>query len=120
MLNILNEYKEFLTYGFVIHCYSGSLEYAKELLKLGAFLSFTGVITFKNAKKSIEVIQNIPLEKIMIETDCPYLAPEPFRGSLNEPKYVNFVFNKICEVKNIDKQTLMEILRENTRKFFNI
>jgi len=120
MLEILNKYKDFLTYGFVVHCYSGSVEYANELLKLGAYLSFTGVITFNNAKKSLEVIKNYPLDKIMIETDCPYLAPVPFRGSLNEPKLVNFVFDKICETKNIDKQTLTQILRENTRKFFNI
>lgn len=120
MLNLLNEYKEYLTYGFVVHCYSGSLDFAKELLNLGAYLSFTGVITFNNAKKSLEVIKNIPLDRIMIETDCPYLAPEPFRGSLNEPKMVNFVFDKICEIRNLNREELTKILRENTRKFFNI
>jgi len=120
MLNILKEYKEYLVYGAVVHCYSGSLEYAKELLNLGLYISFTGVITFNNAKKSIEVIKNIPLDKIMIETDCPYLAPEPYRGKLNEPKFVNLVFDKICEVRKIDRESLTQILRENTRKFYKI
>ncbi|MBE5746306.1 MAG: TatD family deoxyribonuclease [Clostridiales bacterium] len=120
MLNILKEYKEYLIYGAVVHCYSGSVEYAKELLKLGLYISFTGVITFKNAKKSLEVIKEVPLDRIMIETDCPYLCPEPFRSQLNEPKFVNLVFEKIAEIKNIDKEKLDEILRENTRKFFKI
>jgi len=120
MLEILKENKELLKFGVVVHCYSGSLEYANELLKLGCFLSFTGVITFSNAKKSVEVIKNIPLDKVMIETDCPYLAPVPLRGTLNEPKNVNLVFEKICELKNIKPQELELILRNNTRKFFNI
>ena len=120
MLQILKENKEFLIYGAVVHCYSGSVEFAKELIKLGLYISFTGVITFKNAKKSLEVIKEMPLDRIMIETDCPYLCPEPFRGSLNEPKFVNLVFEKICEIKNIEKLELEKILRENVRKFFNI
>lgn len=120
MLNILKEYKEYLVYGAVVHCYSGSKEFASELIKLGLYISFTGVITFKNAKKSIEVIESLPLDRIMIETDCPYLTPEPFRGNVNEPKFVKLVFDKICEIRNIDKQTLSQILRENTRKFFKI
>lgn len=120
MLNILKEYKDYLIYGAVVHCYSGSLEYAKELLKLGLYFSFTGVITYKNAKKSLEVIKEIPLDRIMIETDCPYLTPEHFRGKLNEPKFVNLVFDKICEVKNLEKSKLENILRENTRKFYKI
>ena len=120
MLNLLKENKELLKYGAVVHCYSGSLEYALELIKLGVYISFTGVITFKNANKILDVVKNIPLNKVMIETDCPYLCPEPFRGKINEPKFVNFVFNKICELRNITKEELSNILRENVREFFKI
>lgn len=120
MLKLLQNNKNLLTYGVVIHCYSGSGEYAQELLKLGCYISFTGVITFSNAKKSIEALKTIPLEKIMIETDSPYLSPVPFRGTRNEPKNVNYVFNKISEVLEISPSKLDEILRRNTKKFFNI
>lgn len=120
MLNLLKENKDLLTFGFVIHCYSGSLEVAKELLKLGAYFSFTGNITFKNARKSIEVIEFLPLDRIMVETDSPYLSPEPVRGTVNEPKNVNYVFNKIKEIKNIDRDKLDKIIRENVRNFYKI
>jgi len=120
MLKILKENLEFLKYGFVVHCYSGSLEYAKELLRLGAYFSFTGNITFKNAKRAIEVIEYLPIDKIMVETDSPYLAPEPLRGTKNEPKNVNYVFKKICEIKNIEKAQLDKIIRENVRNFYKI
>lgn len=120
MLNLLKENKEYLKNGFVIHCFSGSLEICKELLKLGAMFSFTGNITFKNARKAIEVIEFLPLNKIMVETDCPYLSPEPVRGTINEPKNVNYVFNKISEIKNIDKLELDKIIRENVREFYKI
>ncbi len=82
--------------------------------------SFTGNITFKNARKAIEVIEFLPLNKIMVETDCPYLSPEPVRGTINEPKNVNYVFNKISEIKNIDKLELDKIIRENVREFYKI
>ena len=120
MLNLLKENKELLIYGFVIHCYSGSLEFAKELLKLGAYFSFTGNITFKNARKTIEVIGFLPLDRFMVETDSPYLAPEPVRGTINEPKNVNYVFNKIREIKNIERTELDKIIRENVRNFYKI
>lgn len=120
MLNLLKEHKDLLNYGMVVHCYSGSQEYAKELIKLGCFLSFTGVITFSNAKKSIEVLKSIPLDRMMIETDSPYLSPVPLRGTRNEPKNVNYVFQKICEVLELSADNLETTLRENTRKFFKI
>lgn len=120
MLRILKENKDLIEYGFVVHCFSGSVEVAKELLKLGAYLSFTGVITFANANRTLDVIREIPLDKIMVETDCPYLTPVPFRGKLNEPKYVNYVFNKICEIKEKTGNELDKIIRENTRKFYKI
>lgn len=120
MLNILKNNLQFLSNGFVIHCYSGSLEYAKQLLNLGAYFSFTGNITFKNSRKAAEVIAFLPSNRIMTETDSPYLSPEPFRGTQNEPKNVRYVFEKMCEIKQINKNELENIIRENVRKFYRI
>ena len=120
MLKILKENKEFLKYGFDIHCCSVSVEIAKEILKLGGYFSFTGNITFKNAKKTVEVIKFLPIDRIMIETDCPYLAPEPLRGTINEPKNVKYIFDKICEIKNMDKTVLEQAIRNNVRNFYKI
>ncbi len=120
MLEVLNENKEYLKYGFVFHCFSESLETCKTLLKLGAYFSFTGNITYKNAKKCVEVIDFLPIDRIMLETDCPYLAPEPVRGTVNEPKNVKYVLKKICEIKNIDEIKAQEIIRNNVRNFYNI
>jgi len=85
----------------VVHCFSGSVEMAKELLKLGYYLGFDGPITFKNAKTAIEVLQYIPLDRILIETDAPYLTPAPFRGKRNNSMYLTHVLNKIAEIKSI-------------------
>ena len=81
----LNIVDEFPTVKGVFHCYSGSVEMAKELVKRGWYIGFTGVLTFKNARKAVEVASSIPLERIVLETDCPYMAPEPFRGKRNDP-----------------------------------
>ena len=89
MLEILKKYAPF-THGAVMHCYSGSLEFAREIIKLGLKISFTGTVTYKNALKVQEVAKNIPLDSFFFETDSPYLAPTPFRGKRNEPKYVKF------------------------------
>lgn len=78
----------------VFHCFSGSYEMAKELVKRGWYIGFTGVVTFKNARKAVEVAEKIPLDRILIETDCPYMAPEPFRGRRNDPSLVPFVAKK--------------------------
>jgi TatD DNase family protein len=104
----------------VFHCYSGSAEMASELIKLGFYISFTGVVTFKNAKKSIEVINSISLSQILIETDCPYLTPEPFRKNRNEPKYVCYTAQKIAEIKNISVEEVAKITMENTKRCFSI
>lgn len=85
----------------VYHCYSGSLEDAKVLVKLGWMLSFTGVITYKNARKALEVIDWLPMDRIMIETDSPYLTPEPFRGKRNDSGYVHLVAEAIAQVKGV-------------------
>ena len=104
----------------VIHCFSGSAETAKILINMGFMISFTGVITFKNAKRAIEALKVIPIERLMIETDSPYMAPEPFRGRRNVSRYVKYVAEKMAEVKGIELEQLCEITYQNGLKFFNI
>ncbi len=104
----------------VYHCYSGSLEDAKTLVKLGWMLSFTGVITFKNARKALEVLEWLPMDRIMVETDSPYLTPVPFRGKRNDSSYVHLVAEKIAEVKGMDPEEVARIALENGRRFFHI
>ncbi|WP_077837377.1 TatD family hydrolase [Clostridium beijerinckii] len=94
--------KEFPEVTGVVHCFSGSVEFAKECIKLGYYIGITGVVTFKNAKKVVEVVREIPLEKILVETDCPYMAPEPNRGKRNKSDYIEYIITKIAEIKNID------------------
>ena len=94
------------------------LETAKILLDLGLYISFNGVITFKNAKKNVEVLKTIPLDRILVETDAPYLSPEPFRGKLNEPKNVNLVVDKISEILQVDRQELVNIFNANAMRLF--
>lgn len=104
----------------VYHCYAGSIEDAKVLVKMGWMLSFTGVITFKNARKALDVIRWLPMEHIMIETDSPYLTPEPNRGKRNDSGYVHFVSEKIAEIKGIPPEEVARITFENGKRFFNI
>lgn len=106
--------------GGVFHCFSGSMEMAKILLDNNFHLSFGGPITFKNAKKALEVIEYIPLERILIETDCPYLTPEPFRGRRNDSSFVSFVAKKIGEVRNISYEEVAEITTKNALGLFRI
>lgn len=104
----------------VFHCYSGSTEMAKRLISLGYLISFTGVITYKNAKKAVEVVQNIPLDKIMIETDSPYMSPEPFRGKRNSSLYVYRMAETIADIKNIPLDEVINQTTENGKKLFKI
>ena len=104
----------------VYHCYSGSLEDAKTLVKLGWMLSFTGVVTYKNARRSLEVIDWLPMDRIMIETDSPYLTPEPFRGKRNDSGKVYRVAETIAQVKGMDPEEVAEITLENGKRFFGI
>lgn len=117
-IEILNNNKNLLNNGGVVHSYSGSVETAKELIKLGMYLSFNGIITFKNSKKAVEVIKEIPLNNILIETDCPYLTPEPYRGQINLPMYVVKVAEKIAEIKNISKEEVLNVTYQNAQKVF--
>ena len=104
----------------LLHCYSGSLESAQEFMKLGFSFSFGGVTTFKNAKNVQEVVTNLPLEKIMLETDCPYLAPEPFRGTRNEPQNVKYVADKIAKLKNKSYEEVVSVTTQNAKRLFKI
>ena len=104
----------------VLHCFSGSVEMAKEVVGLGLYIGVGGVVTFKNSKKIVEVIKEIPLERILLETDAPYLAPEPFRGKINRSDYIEFVAKKIAEIKNVDYEQVLLQTTENTKKLFNI
>lgn len=112
--------KEFPHVKGVVHCFSGSLEFARECVKLGYYIGFTGVITFKNAKKIIEVAKEIPLNKILVETDCPYMAPVPFRGKRNRSEYIEYIIEKISEVKGITKEEVRENTIKNTKDLFQI
>ena len=104
----------------VVHCFSGSAETAKEILKMGMHISFTGVVTFKNARRAIEALKVIPIERLLIETDSPYMAPEPFRGQRNDSSFVYRVAEKISEVKEIPLEDVIRITCENGMKLFGI
>ena len=104
----------------VYHCYSGSLEDAKTLVKLGWMLSFTGVVTYKNARRSLGVIDWLPMDRIMIETDSPYLTPEPFRGKRNDSRKVYRVAETIAQVKGLEAEEAARITLENGKRFFGI
>lgn len=112
--------REFPRVRGVMHCYSGSLEDAKTLVRLGWMLSFTGSITFKNARKAPEVLQWLPLDRIMIETDSPYLAPVPHRGHRNDSRYVPLVAEKIAELKGLTAEEVERATTENAMRFYAI
>ena len=105
--------KEYPTVTGVVHCFSGSVEFAKECIKLGYYIGFTGVVTFKNAKKIVQVAKEIPIDRILVETDCPYMSPEPNRGKRNQSYYIKYIIEKIEEIKGIDPYELNKIVNEN-------
>lgn len=119
VMSILKEEKAFNT-GVLMHCYSGSAELAKQYIKLGAYISIAGPVTFKNVRKAVEVVQAIPIEYLMIETDSPYLTPHPYRGKRNESSYVKYVAEKIAEIKGISLEEVAERTTENAKKYFGI
>ena len=104
----------------VVHCFSGSWETAKELLDMGYYISFTGVITFKNARRPVEVAEKMPLERMMIETDSPYMAPEPCRGSRNSSLYLKYIAQRLADIRGLDMETVARRTLENGRRFFSI
>nr|MBP3258526.1 TatD family hydrolase [Bacilli bacterium] len=115
--NILENYKDLK---IVLHCYGYSLDMAKKFLKLGCKFGIGGVLTFKNGKKLVEVVENIGIENLLLETDSPYLTPEPYRGSKNEPYNITFVAAKIAELKNMKIDEVFEITTKNACEIYNI
>lgn len=103
----------------VIHCYSYSKELAQEFVKMGYYIGVGGVVTFKNAKKLKETVEALPLERILLETDCPYMAPEPHRGERNDSSYLPLVAAKIAELKGVAIEEVERITEENARKLFS-
>ena len=112
--------EEFSEVKGVFHCYSGSAEMAKELVKRGWYIGFTGVLTFKNARKALEVAASIPLERIVIETDCPYMAPEPFRGKRNDPGKLYRMAEKLAELRGVTVEEIQRITTENGKRLYRI
>ena len=104
----------------VFHCYSGSAEMAKELIKRGWYIGFTGVLTFKNARKAIEVASSIPLDRIVLETDCPYMSPEPFRGKRNDPGKLYRMAEKLAEIRGLSVEEIHAITMENGKRLYRI
>ncbi len=104
----------------VFHCFSGAKELALWLVERGWYIGFTGVLTFKNARKAVEVAQALPLDRILIETDCPYMAPEPYRGRRNDSRYVPLVAKKLAELRDLTPEEAGRITTENARRLYGI
>jgi len=116
-LDIIHDFRDLTG---VFHCFSGSWETAKIILDMGWYLSFTGVVTFKNARRAIEVLEKMPSDRIMLETDCPYLAPEPKRGRRNSSLYLRYIAEKVAQVRGISLEEAAALTKENGMKFFGI
>lgn len=104
----------------VLHCFSGSVEMMKEATKLGLYIGLGGVVTFKNARKAVEVATEVPIDKLVLETDAPYMAPVPYRGKRNNSTYIAEVAKKIAEVRGMDAQELIDICTENGKRLFQM
>ena len=112
--------REFPEVGGVFHCYSGSAEMARQLVDRGWYIGFTGVLTFKNARKAVEVAASIPLERIVLETDCPYMSPEPFRGKRNDPGKLFRMAEKLAEIRGLTVEEVHAITLENGKRLYRI
>ena len=115
--NILNDYKD-QNLKILMHCFTGSKKFAKKLLDFNTFFSASGIITFKNAKELQDTFKFLPSDKILIETDSPFLAPVPNRGKKNEPSFIDFTAAKLAEIRNIDKSELIKLTTNNFNKLF--
>ncbi|MFA6697857.1 MAG: TatD family hydrolase [Eubacteriales bacterium] len=118
-LDILRAHRSILK-GGVMHSYSGSWEMAKELMDLGFYISLAGIVTFKNAKKPVELAEKLPMDRLLIETDCPYLTPHPFRGKRNDPGFVRLVAEKIGQLRGMDTDLVAQITKNNACSLFRI
>ena len=117
-LSILRENRPL--YGGVMHCYSGSVELLKDVIDLGLMIGLDGPVTFTNAKTPKEVAEVVPLDKLVVETDCPYLSPHPLRGTVNEPKNIVWVVDEIAKLKQMSKKHLLDVLYENSLRLYNL
>ena len=118
MLEFLSAHKEFLKNGFVMHCFSGSAETAERLVELGAYISFAGTLTFKNARTLPQAAAAVPEDRLLTETDSPYLSPHPFRGETNEPARVKYVAEKLAEIRGRSAASLAGIVADNAERIF--
>ena len=112
--------REFPKVTGVFHCYSGSLEMAKELVSLGWYIGFTGVLTFKNARKALEVAAALPMDRIVLETDCPYMSPEPFRGKRNDPGKLYRMAQALGALRGLSEEAVQRITLENGKRLYRI
>lgn len=117
-LNILKEHRPL--YSGVMHCYSGSVEFLNDVLALGLYIGLDGPLTFTNAKTPKEVCEKVPLDRLLVETDSPYLAPHPLRGTVNEPKNIALVIDEITRLKGISKKHILEVIYDNSCKLFHV
>jgi len=115
-LSLLQEYRP----RGVVHCFSGSLEFAREILALGMYIGLGGAVTFRNAKKTVEVAANVPLDRLLLETDAPYMTPEPFRGRRCDSAHIAYTAQKITEIRGMDTQELIDACHENGKRLFGI
>lgn len=115
-LAILKEYRP----AGVVHCFSGSAEVAREVIKLGMYIGFTGVLTFKNAKKALRALEAVPLDRLLLETDCPYMAPEPLRGRRCDSSMICYTAEKAAQIKGVSTQELLDITCRNGMDFYHI
>ncbi len=106
--------------GGIFHCFTGSAQMALEMLKQNLYIAIGGPVTFKNARKTIEVVEAVPLDKLLVETDCPYLSPEPFRGKRNHSGYLEYTIRKIAEIKGISENEVAEATLVNAKKVFKL
>ena len=116
----MNVVRDFSDVTGVFHCYSGSAEMARQLVDKGWYIGFTGVLTFKNARKAIEVAASIPMDRIVIETDCPYMAPDPFRGKRNDPGKIYRMAEKLAEIRGLTVEEVQRITTENGKRLYRI
>ena len=117
-LSILKAHKPL--YGGVMHCYAGSVENLDEIINLNMYIGLGGPVTFTNAKTPKEVAENVPLERLVVETDCPYLSPHPLRGTVNEPSNICLVIDAIADIRKMSKKHLLDVLYQNSCKLFNL
>lgn len=112
--------KDFKGVTGVFHCYSGSAEMARQLVNMGWYIGFTGVLTFHNARKAVETAESIPLDRIVLETDCPFMAPEPFRGKRNDPGYLYRMAERLAEIRGMGVEEIHAITTENAKRLYRL